>query len=141
MRLRLRPKLSGRYAGWVLPWVAFLLFMAWAWGPRDLFHTIPYYGDALETAVLAPWVSDALATGQNPLIYPLNYFPEGWHVGSHSMSILLYVLLAPLAHLGGGAFFYNVGSAACLPHWVRRCAVARASPSAGLPRQRLSPWR
>ncbi len=120
------PSRLERVAGWILPWVAFLAFLVWAWGPRDLFRTIPHYGDALETAVLAPWVSDSLATGRNPLIYPLNYFPEGWRVGSHSMSILLYVLLAPLARLGGGAFFYNVGTLlACLIGFAGALSLAR----------------
>ena len=97
-----------RLAGYVLPWAAFLAFMAWGWGPRDVFRTLPHYGDALETVVSATWFSDALAQGQNPLIYPYNYFPEGWRVGSHSVGALLYLALVPLVRIGGGAFAYNV---------------------------------
>ena len=62
----------------------------------------------METIVSATWFSDALASGQNPLIYPYNYFPEGWRVGSHSISVLLYLALVPLVRIGGGAFAYNV---------------------------------
>ena len=97
-----------RLAPEVLPWVAFLVFMLWAWGTRDIFRTVPFYGDAMETVVSATWFSDALAQGQNPLIYPYNYFPEGWRVGSHSVGALLYLVLVPLVRIGGGAFAYNV---------------------------------
>lgn len=97
-----------RAAGWILSWMAFLGFMLWAWGTRDIFRTVPHYGDALETIVSTTWFSDALASGQNPLIYPYNYFPEGWRVGSHSVGALLYLVLVPLVRIGGGAFAYNV---------------------------------
>jgi hypothetical protein len=97
-----------RRAPAVLPWVAFVVFMLWAWGTRDIFRTVPHYGDALETIASASWFSDALAQGQNPLIYPYNYFPEGWRVGSHSVGALLYLVLVPLVRIGGGAFAYNV---------------------------------
>ncbi len=92
----------------VLPWIAFAGFMVWAWGLRDIFQTLPHYGDALENVVSAVWFSDALAEGRNPLIYPYNYFPEGWRVGSHSVGALLYLALVPLVRIGGGAFAYNV---------------------------------
>ncbi|MBI3957901.1 MAG: hypothetical protein HY328_03750 [Chloroflexi bacterium] len=92
----------------ILPWVAFVGFMAWGWGLRDIFRTVPHYGDALENIVSATWFSDALTQGQNPLIYPYNYFPEGWRVGSHSVGALLYLLLVPLVRIGGGAFAYNI---------------------------------
>ena len=82
--------------GRVLPWAAFAAFMVWAWGPLDLFHAISNDGDAFENVVTSTWFSDALARGQNPLIYPFNYFPEGWYVGSHSISPLLYLLLTPV---------------------------------------------
>jgi hypothetical protein len=82
--------------------------MLWAWGPADPFHAISNYGDAFENVVTSTWFGDALASGQNPLLFPFNYFPEGWHVGSHSISPLLYLLLAPLVRLSGGAFAYNL---------------------------------
>jgi len=97
-----------RLAPEVLPWVAFLGFMLWAWGTRDIFRTVPHYGDALETIVSATWFSDALAQGQNPLIYPYNFFPEGWRVGSHSVGTFLYLVLVPLVRIGGGAFAFNI---------------------------------
>lgn len=91
-----------------LPWIAFAAFLFWAWGPRDMAHTISNYGDASENIVTSSWFADALATGQNPLIYPLNYFPEGWRVGSHSIGSLLYLSLAPLIQLAGPALAYNL---------------------------------
>ncbi|MCU0502825.1 MAG: hypothetical protein MUC51_13865, partial [Anaerolineae bacterium] len=97
-----------RLAPLILPWCAFLLFMVWVWGARDIFRTVPHYGDALETIVSATWFSDALASGQNPLIYPYNFFPEGWRIGSHSVGSFLYLALVPLVRAGGGAFAFNV---------------------------------
>ena len=91
-----------------LPWAAFAALMLWAWGPRDMVHAISNYGDAFENIVTSKWFGDALATGQNPLLYPFNYFPEGWHVGSHSIGSLLYLVLAPLVRLAGGALAYNL---------------------------------
>ena len=99
-----------RLAPEVLPWVAFLGFMLWAWGPRDLFRTVPHYGDALETIVSTTWFSDALASGKNPLIYPYNFFPEGWRIGSHSVGSFLYLALVPLVRIGGGAFAFNIAA-------------------------------
>ncbi len=103
-----------RVAGWTgqkaVPWVVFGAFLAWVWGPRDLFHTVPSYGDALENIVSATWFSDSLAQGRNPLVYPYNYFPEGWRVGSHSVGALLYLVLIPLVRIGGGAYAYNVAT-------------------------------
>lgn len=86
----------------------FAALLAWVWGARDLFRTVPHYGDALENIVGGAWFAEAWASGRDPLLYPLNYFPEGWRVGSHSVGALLYVGLAPLFRLGGGAFAYNV---------------------------------
>jgi len=97
-----------RAAPLVLPWVAFLAMMAWAWGWRDLRATLPNHGDAFETVVGASWFSDALAHSQNPLVYPYNFFPVGWRVGSHSAGIILYLMLWPVARLGGPALAYNL---------------------------------
>jgi hypothetical protein len=99
---------SGHIAVQVLPWVGFGAFMLWMWGERDPFRTLPVYGDALEPVAAASWLGEAVAQGQNPLVYPLNYFPEGWHIASQSTGFLLYAALAPAARFFGGAFAYNL---------------------------------
>jgi hypothetical protein len=102
---------QSRYAGlaarW-LPWAVFGLFMLWAWGVRDLSHTLPAYGDSLEPVVAASWIGEAIAEGKDPFVYPFNFFPEGWRIGSHSTGFLLYLALAPVARIAGSAFAFNL---------------------------------
>ncbi len=66
------------------------------------------YGDSFETVVTSGWFSDSLAQGRNPLVYPYNFFPEGWLVGSHSVGTLLYVMLVPVVRLAGAVFATNL---------------------------------
>jgi hypothetical protein len=97
-----------RVAGFVLPWLAFLALILWAWGPRDLAHTLPAYGDGLEIVSGVSWFDEAVRTGQNPLVYPLNYYPEGWQVGSHAGGAIFFVALWPFARLFGVALALNL---------------------------------
>ena len=92
----------------VLPWAVFGLFMLWAWGVRDLFRTLPAYGDSLEPVVAASWIGEAIAEGKDPFVYPFNFFPEGWRIASHSTGFLIYLALAPVARIAGSAFAFNL---------------------------------
>lgn len=92
----------------VAPWLAFLVFLTWMWGVRDLTRTLPSYGDAMETVVTSTWFAEAVVAGQNPFVYPLNYFPEGWHIVSHSAGVILSILVGPAGHLMGAALAYNL---------------------------------
>ena len=56
------------------------------------------------------WIGEAIAHGQDPLVYPLNFFPEGWHIASHSTGYFLYLALAPVARVAGSAFAFNLFS-------------------------------
>jgi hypothetical protein len=110
----------------LLPWVAFCLFMVWAWGARDPFRTLPAYGDALEPVGAASWIAEAIARGQDPLVYPLNFFPEGWRIASHSTGYFLYLALAPFAWVAGSAFAYNLFSVlACVLAFAGALLLAR----------------
>jgi hypothetical protein len=104
--LSMRPVV--RFAVRVMPWVVFGLFMLWAWGVRDLFHTLPAYGDSLEPVVASSWIGEAIARGTDPFVYPYNFFPEGWRIASHSTGFLLYAALAPIAWVAGSAFALNL---------------------------------
>jgi hypothetical protein len=93
----------------VLPWLAFAAVALWGWGFRDLAHTLPHYGDFSEHIAGVQWFGEALSKGLNPLVYPLNFFPEGWQLGAHPGGPILYVLLWPLAQLNGPALALNLG--------------------------------
>ena len=97
-----------RLAERLLPWAAFMVAMLWVWRTRDPFHSLPLYGDGMETVVGVTWFDDAIRHGRSLLIYPLNYFPEGWRVATHSAGMIIYVLLWPLYRLGGAAFAFNM---------------------------------
>lgn len=97
-----------RLAERLLPWAAFIVAMLWVWRTRDPFHSLPAYSDGMETVVGLAWFDDAIRHGRNLLIYPLNYFPEGWRVATHSSSMITYVLLLPLYRLGGAAYAFNL---------------------------------
>ncbi len=120
-----RPYFAG-LATRLLPWAAFGLFMVWAWGARDPFRTLPAYGDALEPVGAASWIGEAIARGQNPLVYPLNFLPEGWRIASHSTGFFLYLALAPVASVAGSAFAYNLFSVlACVLAFTGALLLAR----------------
>lgn len=89
------------------PWLAFFFILWWLMGGRDLTATLPHYGDAIETAFGVTWLDEWIRGAHDLLVYPLNYFPEGWHVASHSMGILYYGLLWPFYRLGGAALAVN----------------------------------
>lgn len=110
----------------VLPWLIFAAFMLWSWGWRDLSATLPHYGDMMETVVGTMWLDEALSTGQNPLIYPLNYFPEGWRVASHSAGMIIPLLLLPVSKLGGPVLAVNVAMLlSCLVAYLGAYLAAR----------------
>jgi hypothetical protein len=109
-----------------LPWAVFGVFMLWAWGVRDLSRTLPSYGDSLEPVVVASWIADAPAAGRDPLVYPYNFFPEGWRIGSHSTGFLSYLALALIARIGGSVFAFNFFALfACLLAFAGTLFLAR----------------
>jgi hypothetical protein len=71
-------------------------------------HTVTGYGDVLEILAGTLWIGQALATGQNPLVCPLNFFPEGWRVATHGGGPFLFAALTPLAAVGGVALAFNL---------------------------------
>lgn len=89
------------------PWLAFFFLLWWLIGNRHLMTTLPHYGDTLETAFGVTWLDESIRGAHSLLVYPLNYFPEGWRVASHSMGIPYYALLWPFYRLGGAALAVN----------------------------------
>ncbi len=109
-----------------LPWLVFAILMLWSWGWRNLATTLPHYGDTMETVVATQWFDEAITQGKSPLLYPLNYFPEGWRVASHSAGMAIAVLLWPLHKLDGPVFAANVAALlSCLFAYLGAYLVAR----------------
>jgi hypothetical protein len=89
-----------------------VLVLYWAWGRRDLVNTLPGYGDALELVSGMTWIGQAITRGMNPLIYPQQYFPDGWRLATHSGGPILYAVLWPLSLLGSAALAFNLANLA-----------------------------
>jgi hypothetical protein len=116
-----------------LPWFLFAAFALWAWGWRNPARTLPHYGDMMETVVGTMWWDQAVREGLNPLLYPLNYFPEGWRVASHSAGLAIPTMLWPLHLAGGPALAVNVASLlSCFVAYLGAYLVARYYVSAAL---------
>ena len=101
--------LAGKWTRAILAWLPFVAILAWRWGARNFFRTIPYYGDVLEVTWGISWFADALRLQHGFLFYPLIFFPQGWQVATFGQALGpgLFVLTAPLYWLGGAAFAYN----------------------------------
>jgi hypothetical protein len=82
------------------------------WGARDLAHTLPSYGDAIEIVWATGWYDTALRAGQNLNLFPLAFYPQGWRLETFGQSVGpgLFLALVPLARLGGAALAYNVST-------------------------------
>ena len=93
----------------LLPWLAFCAILLWRWGGRDLFHTLPAYGDALEEVWGFSWYGDAIRSHLNSSYYPLIFAPQGWIVATFGAAVGpgYFLAMAPLYWLGGAAFAYN----------------------------------
>ena len=93
----------------VLPWVPFLVLLAWGWPVDDVFHAVPSYQDALEVLWGIEWYG-AHFPDRDLLFYPLLFHPEGWHVATFAYGPAVFLPLLPLFRWGGAAFAYNAGA-------------------------------
>jgi hypothetical protein len=96
------------WAGIAAPWLACLGLLWAGWGVRDLVHTLPGYGDAIEIVWATNWYDTALRTGQNFHLFPLAFYPLGWRMETFAEAPSLMLSLVPLVRSGGAAFAYNV---------------------------------
>jgi len=89
-------------------WPAAVLgaMLAWGWREQDFFRSIPHYGDTLEMMWALSWYGDAIRAGQTIALYPLAFYPGGWH---YSENLVMLLALLPLHWIGGPAFAYNIG--------------------------------
>ena len=90
------------------PWLCLGAFLAWGWRTQDFIHSVPGYGDILEMTWGISWYQTALSQHVNPAIYPLAFYPGGWHLAANGVAPELYLALVPLSRLGGAAFAYNI---------------------------------
>jgi len=92
----------------VAPWAAFGLLLAWSWRVSDLAHALPTYDDVLEVVWITSWYDAALRGLHGARLFPLIFYPAGWHVATYAGGPALLLGLLPLNWLGGPAFAYNV---------------------------------
>jgi hypothetical protein len=92
----------------VAPWAAFGLLLLWGWRVSDLAHALPTYDDVLEVVWITSWYDAALRGLHGAQLFPLIFFPAGWHVATYAGGPALLLGLLPLNWLGGPAFAYNV---------------------------------
>ena len=76
-------------------------------GVRDLAHTLPGYGDAVEVVWATSWYDTALRTGGSLSVFPLAFFPQGWRMATFGEGWVMLLSFLPLDWLAGPAFAYN----------------------------------
>ena len=91
-----------------LPYLGFVVLLLTGWRVWDLAHALPAYDDVLEVLWTLRWYDGALRGQHDFLLYPLAFYPTGWHVATFAGGPFLFVVLLPLYWLGGAAFAYNV---------------------------------
>ena len=89
----------------VWPLLLLIAFLIWGWRNQSLRASIPQYGDTMEMMWVLSWYGKAIPAGTGITVYPLAFYPGGWHYSEN-----LYMLLGmlPLHWLGGPAFAYNL---------------------------------
>lgn len=91
-----------------MPLVALAIFLIWGWHRLDLLHSVSGYGDILEFTWALSWFDEAIRTGKSLAVYPLAFYPGGWHVATYAEGPLMLLATLPLYRLGGPAFAYNM---------------------------------
>ena len=94
----------------VIPWALFLGMLVWSWRVRDLFHSIPAYGDTLEILWGMRWYAEQLSHFRSPAMFPLIFYPNGLNVAILAHTPATFIALIPLYLIGGEAFAYNVAT-------------------------------
>ncbi|MEZ4767827.1 MAG: hypothetical protein R2844_05305 [Caldilineales bacterium] len=97
-------------AGRVLPYLGFAALLLLGWRVWDLAHALPAYDDVLEVLWTLRWYDGALRGQHGFLVYPLAFFPTGWHVATYAGGPFMFLVLLPLYWVGGAAFAYNVAT-------------------------------
>ena len=87
----------------VAPWAAFGLLLFWSWRVSDLAHALPTYDDVLEVVWITSWYDAALCGLHGAQLYPLIFYPAGWHVATYAGGPAILLGLLPLNWLGGPA--------------------------------------
>ena len=101
---------TSRLVRGILPYAGFLAVLLLGWRVWDLAHALPAYDDVLEVLWTLRWYDGALRGQHGFLVYPLAFFPAGWHVATFAGGPFLFVVLLPLYWMGGAAFAYNVAT-------------------------------
>ena len=82
----------------------FLGLLAWSWRFYDLLHTVPGYGDVLESLWAIEWYRHSLFDLHTLPLFNANvYYPGGWHSATWANGVLIYWVGATLTQLTGSA--------------------------------------
>jgi hypothetical protein len=92
------------------PYLLFAGVLIFGWRNWNLSHTLPTYNDALEVVWALKWYAGAIRGQHDIVLYPLTFYPQGWHVTTYGVGPGAVMPLLPLEWLGGLAFAYNVGT-------------------------------
>jgi hypothetical protein len=108
IRTQIRGQSTRRVWTLLAPWLALYVFLAWGWRVRDIFGSIPSFGDVLEVLWGIAWYRDALIVKHvSPLYTPLVFHPNGWQTATLAHTPAFFLAALPLYEFGGAAFAYN----------------------------------
>jgi hypothetical protein len=93
-----------------VPYLLFSGVLIFGWRTWNLSDALPTYNDALEVVWALKWYAGAIRGQHDVALYPLIFYPQGWHVATYGVGPGALLPLLPLAWLGGLAFAYNVGT-------------------------------
>lgn len=97
------------------PYALFTVVLLYGWRNWDLATSLPGYNDTLEIVWVLRWYAGALRGLHGLGIYPLAFYPQGWHVASYGQGPGMYIPMLPFNWLGGAAFAYNVTALLSFP--------------------------
>jgi len=91
-------------------WIIFAGLLLWGWRVWDFSRSLPAYDDVLEVLWTLRWYDGALRGLHGFAVYPLAFYPSGWHVATYALGPAGFLVLLPLYWLGGAPFAYNITS-------------------------------
>jgi hypothetical protein len=97
------------------PYLLFAGVLVFGWHTWNLFHALPSYDDVLEVVWALQWYDGAIRGLHAIALYPLAFYPQGWHVATWGEGPATVLPLLPLKWLGGLAFAFNVGTLLTFP--------------------------
>jgi len=89
------------------PYALFSALLLYGWRTWGLATSLPAYDDVLEVLWAMRWYAGALAGRHGLWLYPLAFYPSGWHVATYAQGPAVIFGLLLLNLVGGAAFAFN----------------------------------